>query len=79
MTRADATANFTYREAFNITDRKFVTLADTAMREVEVSVDGRWAVRRDTRGSCLDYRRRPRTSTASILHWRAEAGTQRVS
>ena len=56
MTRADADRNFTYREAFNITDRKFVTLADTTMREVEVSADGRWAVGRDTRGYVSDYK-----------------------
>ncbi len=56
MTRADADRNFTYREAFNVTDRKFVTLADTSMREVEVSADGRWAVGRDTRGYISDYK-----------------------
>ncbi len=56
MTRADADRNFTYREAFNIPDRKFVTLADTTMRDVEVGADGRWAVGRDTRGYVSDYK-----------------------
>jgi len=56
MTRADADRNFTYREAFNVTDRKFVSLADTSMREVEISADGRWAVGRDTRGYVSDYK-----------------------
>jgi dipeptidyl aminopeptidase/acylaminoacyl peptidase len=57
MTRADADRNFTYREAFNLADKKFVKLADTAMREVEVSADGRWAVGRDTREYTSDYKR----------------------
>jgi dipeptidyl aminopeptidase/acylaminoacyl peptidase len=57
MTRADADRNFTYREAFNVADRKFVKLADTTMREVDVGADGRWAVGRDTRGYVSDYKR----------------------
>ena len=35
---------------------KFVTLADSTMRDVEVSQDGRWAVGRDTRGYVSDYK-----------------------
>lgn len=57
MTRADADRNFTYREAFNLTDRKFVQLADTAMRDVDVGFDGRWVVGRDTRAYISDYKR----------------------
>ena len=57
MTRADADRNFTYREAFNLTTSKFVQLADTAMREVDVGADGRWVVGRDARAYISDYKR----------------------
>src|SRR5262249_39551893 len=57
MTRADADRNFTYREAFNLTTRKFVQLADTAMRDVDVGADGRWVVGRDARTYISDYKR----------------------
>lgn len=57
MIRADQDRNFTFREVFEIPTSKYVTLADTTMREVEVSQDGRWAVGRDTRGYVSDYKR----------------------
>ena len=57
MTRADADRNFTYREAFNLATDKFVPLADSTMREVDVAQDGRWAVGRDVRGYVSDYKR----------------------
>ena len=56
MTRADADRNFTYREAFDVGASSFVRLADSTMREVDVSQDGRWAVGRDTRGYTSDYK-----------------------
>src|SRR6185437_7794193 len=56
MIRADQDRNFTYREAFVVPGAKFVTLADTSMRDVDVSQDGRWAVGRDTRGYVSDYK-----------------------
>jgi len=49
MIRADQDRNFTYREAFDVTGAKFVKLADSTMRELDVAPDGRWAVGRDTR------------------------------
>ena len=57
MTRADADRNFTYREAYNVATDKFVLLADSTMREVDVSQDGRWAIGRDVRGYVSDYKR----------------------
>jgi dienelactone hydrolase len=57
MTRADADRNFTYRESFDVAAATFVKLADSTMREVEVSQDGRWAVGRDLRGYISDYKR----------------------
>jgi hypothetical protein len=57
MTRAEADRNFTYRESFDVGAAKFVKLADSTMREVDVSEDGRWAVGRDIRGYISDYKR----------------------
>jgi dipeptidyl aminopeptidase/acylaminoacyl peptidase len=57
MIRADADRNFTYREALDVAGAKFVTLADSTMREVDVSQDGRWAVGRDARAYVSDYKR----------------------
>lgn len=57
MTRADADRNFTYREAFDIGPAKFVKLADSTMRDVVISQDGRWAVGQDTRAYISDYKR----------------------
>jgi dipeptidyl aminopeptidase/acylaminoacyl peptidase len=57
MIRADADRNFTYREAFNVATSKFVLLADSTMRELDVAQDGRWAVGRDVRGYISDYKR----------------------
>lgn len=56
MIRADQDRNFTFREAFNVADGKFVKLADETMRDVDVAPDGRWAVGRDTRGHISDYK-----------------------
>src|SRR5207302_6401536 len=57
MIRADADRNFTYREAFDVSEGKFVKLADETMRDLDVAADGRWAVGRDTRGFIHDYKR----------------------
>jgi dienelactone hydrolase len=57
MIRADQDRNFTFRQAFDIAGAKYVALADTTMRDLELSQDGRWAVGRDTRGYISDYKR----------------------
>ncbi len=57
MTRADADRNFTYRESFEIAQNKFVKLADSTMRDVQVTQDGRWAVGQDARAYISDYKR----------------------
>jgi dipeptidyl aminopeptidase/acylaminoacyl peptidase len=55
MTRAEADRNFTWRQAFDLAGGKFIKLADTTMRDLEVSPDGRWGVGRDIRGYVQDY------------------------
>jgi dipeptidyl aminopeptidase/acylaminoacyl peptidase len=57
MTRADADRNFTYREAFDVGSARFVRLADSSMRDVQISQDGRWAVGSDARAYVSDYKR----------------------
>ena len=56
MMRADQDRNFTFRQAFDVSAVKFVRLADDTMRDLDVAVDGRWAVGRDTRGYISDYK-----------------------
>jgi tetratricopeptide (TPR) repeat protein len=57
MTRADQDRNVTFRQAFDVTAKTFVKLADETMRELDVAPDGKWAVGRDTRGYIHDYKR----------------------
>ena len=55
MARADAERNFTFRQAFDVSGKKFVALTDSTMRDLEISGDGVWAVGRDTRAYISDY------------------------
>ena len=57
MIQADQERNFTFRQAFNVTDGKYITLTDSSMRTVEISLDGKWAVGRDARAYISDYKR----------------------
>ncbi|MEP6620873.1 MAG: prolyl oligopeptidase family serine peptidase, partial [bacterium] len=57
MIRLEQDRNFTYREAFDVASQKYIPLADSTMRELEVSEDGRWAIGRDVRGYISDYKR----------------------
>ncbi|HTR76528.1 MAG TPA: prolyl oligopeptidase family serine peptidase, partial [Gemmatimonadaceae bacterium] len=56
MTRADADRNFTFREAFDVTAGRYVSLTDSTMRDIAIAPDGRWAVGQDTRGYISDYK-----------------------
>lgn len=55
MIRANAERSFTFRSVFDVGAKRFVLLADSTMRELDVAPDGRWAVGRDTRGYVSDY------------------------
>jgi dipeptidyl aminopeptidase/acylaminoacyl peptidase len=57
MARADDDRNFTYRAAFDVGARRFIALADSSMRNVELTADGRWGVGRDDRAYISDYKR----------------------
>jgi hypothetical protein len=54
MARAENDRNFTYRAAFDVSTGKLITLADSAVRELELTLDGRWAVGRDERAYISD-------------------------
>jgi dipeptidyl aminopeptidase/acylaminoacyl peptidase len=56
MIRADADRNFTFLEAFEIAGARFVRLADSTLRDIEIAPDGRWAVGRDARRYVSDWR-----------------------
>ena len=57
MIRAEADRNFTFRSAFDVGGGRFITLADSTMREIELTLDGRWGIGRDDRAYISDYRR----------------------
>ncbi len=59
MNRANQDRNFTFREAFDVSARRFVKLADESMRELEVAPDGTWAVGRDARAYLRDETKLP--------------------
>lgn len=57
MVRAEADRNFTFRQAFDAADGRFIKLADETMRDLDVAPDGKWAIGRDTRGYIHDFNR----------------------
>ena len=57
ISRADADRSFTYRGAFDVGTGRFITLADSTIREIELTADGRWAIGRDERAYISDYER----------------------
>jgi dienelactone hydrolase len=56
MIRAEQDRNFTFREAFEVGGAKYVHLADSTMRDLEISPDGKWAIGRDPRSYVSDYK-----------------------
>ncbi|MBM4195320.1 MAG: hypothetical protein FJ202_13230 [Gemmatimonadetes bacterium] len=90
MIRADQERNFTYRQAWNLADNRFVRIADTTMRETEVALDGGWVVGRDQRAYVSDYkpaqadfyRVNPSTGERMLMlkgHITAQGGAQGIS
>ncbi len=57
MRRADVDRNFTFLQAFDVAARRFIPLADSTLRDIELSPDGRWAVGRDARAYVSDWER----------------------
>jgi dipeptidyl aminopeptidase/acylaminoacyl peptidase len=57
MIQAEAERNFTFRQAFDVSDSRYITLTDSSMRAIEISLDGKWGVGRDARAYVSDYKR----------------------
>jgi dipeptidyl aminopeptidase/acylaminoacyl peptidase len=57
MVQADADRNRVFRQGFDVTASKYITLTDSMMREVDLPATGHWAVGRDPRPYISDYRR----------------------
>jgi esterase/lipase len=55
MIQAEADRNRTYRQAFDLSTSRFVGLSDSTLRDLEVAINGPWAVGRDTRAYESDY------------------------
>jgi len=49
MVRAEQDRNFAFRQAFDVSAKKYIKLADETMRDLEVAPDGKWAVGFDRR------------------------------
>jgi dienelactone hydrolase len=56
MIEANRDRGFTYTEAFDVAKRAYVALADSTMRDLEISTDGRWGVGRDGRAYISDWK-----------------------
>ena len=56
MIRAEQDRDFTFREVFDTSSRRFIKLADETMRDIDISEDGRWGVGRDARAYVSDYK-----------------------
>ncbi len=59
MVRADQDRNFTFRQAFDVSAKRFVKLTDDTMRDLDLGPDGRWAVGRDQRAYLRDEQKLP--------------------
>jgi dienelactone hydrolase len=57
MMRAEADRNFTWRGAFDVAANRFIPLTDKTMKEMELTLDGRWGIGRDDRTYISDYKR----------------------
>jgi len=54
--QADAERNRTFRQAFDITARRFIALTDSSMRDIELPINGTWAVGRNPQPYISDYK-----------------------
>jgi dipeptidyl aminopeptidase/acylaminoacyl peptidase len=59
MVRADQDRNFTFRQAFDVSAKRFVKLTDETMRDLDLGPDGKWAVGRDERAYLADQKKLP--------------------
>jgi esterase/lipase len=56
MIQAENDRNRTFRQAFELSSGTFIALADSGMRDLEIAINGPWAVGRDVRAYLSDYK-----------------------
>ena len=56
MVTIDADRNRVFREGFDVTTAKYISLSDSGMRELDLPITGHWAVGRDPRPYISDYK-----------------------
>lgn len=56
MIQADIDRNRTFRQAFDIASGRYIPIADSSLRDLEVAITGHWAVGRDARAYVSDYK-----------------------
>lgn len=56
MIQAETERNRTFRQAFDITARRFIALTDSSMRDLELPINGTWAVGRNPMPYISDYK-----------------------
>ncbi len=54
--QANQERNRTFRQAFDVRAQRFIALADSSMRDLELPITGTWAVGRDPRSYISDYK-----------------------
>ena len=59
MIRETQDRNFTFRQAFDVSAKRVVELADETMKDLDVAPDGKWAVGRDPRAYLRDEKHLP--------------------
>jgi dipeptidyl aminopeptidase/acylaminoacyl peptidase len=59
MVRAEQERNFTFRQAFDVSTKKYIKLTDETMRELDLAPDGKWGVGRDQRAYLRDEQKLP--------------------
>ncbi len=57
MIEAERERNRTFRQAFDIAGARYITLTDSAMRDLDLPLGGNWAVGSDRRAYISDYKR----------------------
>lgn len=57
MMRAEQDRNFTWLAAFDVAAGAFRRITDETMKDIELTLDGRWGIGRDSRAYVSDYKR----------------------
>jgi len=56
MKQATRDKNFTYRSVYLIKEKKFLSLCDSKMRTIEISMDGKWGIGKNNKAYISDWK-----------------------